>query len=240
MKLLWKRGSLEYHCLLTSAKALGKGLYTFQYNLCCQYNAFNLIGCFRTGNELRIWWWLWGAKVDRVVIEGVRFWRAEARTLTVSCSAQVLFYFAKECNAMQLGPSPALHKSSPSAMHCSLTRTSALWPSPTLHRSSSTLLKSALHCSHGLSGLCTWSGPSAKKVFAGARFETDNKAGITSRKWRKSASLGSFAIVDISEITPTSCWGDEMLWKLFQIGLWGDEKLRQVRINTWCSAVSPV
>ena len=133
-----------------------------------------------------------------MVIEGVRFWRAEARTLTVSCSAQVLFYFAKECNAMQLYIDVLYTSLCPlqcTAASSSLDSDLCTW-FPTLH--------SAKECNAmQLGPLWTWSGPSAKKVFAGARFETDNKAGITSRKWRKSASLGSFAIVDISEITPT-------------------------------------
>ena len=54
-EIIVKRGSLEYHCLLTSAKALGKGPCTFQYNLYNLYNVVSIMhstyisGCFRTG-----------------------------------------------------------------------------------------------------------------------------------------------------------------------------------------------
>ena len=50
-----KEESFEYHCLLTSAKALGKGPCTFQYNLYNLYNVVSIMhstyisGCFRTG-----------------------------------------------------------------------------------------------------------------------------------------------------------------------------------------------
>ena len=126
-----------------------------------------------------------------MVIEGVRFWRAEARTLTVSCSTQVLFYFARECNAMQLNTGLLL---------CNALQLDSDLCTLTVSYSTQVFPYFAKECTALQPWpLCTWSGPSAKKVFAGARFETDNKAGITSRKWRKSASLGSFAIMDIRD-----------------------------------------
>ena len=84
---------------------------------------------------------------------------------------------------------------------------------------------------------------SPKKVQAGARFETDDKAGVTyyqseMEKFNSHFCNHGYLTRTKVIISAADALGDEMLWKLFQIGLWADEKLRQVRINTRCSAVS--